>query len=296
MALAKYWSNKRCGPVVLEAMECLGGSGFVEEGPLPLLYREAPLNAIWEGSGNIICLDVLRTLQRAPEALDHVLRRARAAAGATGTSMPRWRQPRTAMRAASSEAEARRFVETLALLLQASLLMRHAARFVADTFVADPAGRRLGPHGRHVAKGHRRGRPCGDDLARLAAPPIRASASMAWSMHGIGGRPAAAASGLPAVPAVLGLAEVEQVHVAAPRAHQIRHGVGGDALEHLGELRQRLRAVRVVRGRVDQYLEAVIGGAAESAQHHEQRRAAHVVGDLAAADFIEPGDLVQQRA
>ena len=62
MALAKFLNNKRCPQAVYEAMECLGGSGYVEEGPMPLLYREAPLNSIWEGSGNVICLDVLRTL------------------------------------------------------------------------------------------------------------------------------------------------------------------------------------------------------------------------------------------
>src|SRR6185437_3233862 len=72
VALAKYWSNKRCGPVLLEAMECLGGMGFVEETPMPWLYREAPLNAIWEGSGNIICLDVLRTIERLPAAMEAV--------------------------------------------------------------------------------------------------------------------------------------------------------------------------------------------------------------------------------
>jgi putative acyl-CoA dehydrogenase len=135
VALAKYWSNKRCGPVVLEAMECLGGNGFVEEGPLPLLYREAPLNAIWEGSGNIICLDVLRTVQRAPEALQRLIEELRQARGSN-------RHYDAALDAAVEryaggveEVEGRRFVETLALLLQASLLLRHYPGAVADTFV-----------------------------------------------------------------------------------------------------------------------------------------------------------------
>ena len=61
VAVTKYWTNKRCSTFVNEAMECLGGGGYVEESILPRLYREAPLNGIWEGSGNVICLDVLRT-------------------------------------------------------------------------------------------------------------------------------------------------------------------------------------------------------------------------------------------
>ncbi|MEM1394515.1 MAG: acyl-CoA dehydrogenase family protein, partial [Cyanobacteria bacterium P01_H01_bin.150] len=68
VALAKYLSNKLCPGVVVEAMECLGGMGYVEDTPLPMLYREAPLNGIWEGSGNVICLDILRTLRASPEA------------------------------------------------------------------------------------------------------------------------------------------------------------------------------------------------------------------------------------
>ena len=161
VALAKYWSNKRCGPVVLEAMECLGGGGFVEESPLPWLYREAPLNAIWEGSGNIICLDVLRTLQRAPEALDLLYQELALAQGGN-------RQFDLAVTAAKdtyadgvSEAEARRFVETLALLLQASLLIRQASPLVAETFVATRLG---GDWGRTAGT-----LPKGTDAAGLAA-------------------------------------------------------------------------------------------------------------------------------
>ena len=161
MALAKYWSNKRCGPVVLEAMECLGGGGFVEESPLPLLYREAPLNAIWEGSGNIICLDVLRTLQRTPEALDLLYQDLALAQGGN-------RQFDLAVTAAKdryaggvSEADARRFVETMALLLQASLLIRQASPLVSETFVASRLG---GDWGRTSGT-----LPKGTDAAALAA-------------------------------------------------------------------------------------------------------------------------------
>ena len=70
MALGKYWLTKRTPGFVYECMECHGGAGYVEEGPMPRLYREAPLNAIWEGSGNVIALDILRTLAREPAALE----------------------------------------------------------------------------------------------------------------------------------------------------------------------------------------------------------------------------------
>jgi putative acyl-CoA dehydrogenase len=73
VAVAKYATNKRCPTLVAEAMECLGGAGYVEEGPMPRLYREAPLNGIWEGSGNVICLDVLRAMHKEPESLRALL-------------------------------------------------------------------------------------------------------------------------------------------------------------------------------------------------------------------------------
>jgi putative acyl-CoA dehydrogenase len=135
VALTKYWSNKRCGPVVLEAMECLGGNGFVEEGPLPWLYREAPLNAIWEGSGNIICLDVLRTIKRTPEALDRLAAELAAARGSNRDYDAALADALGRYGTGVEEGEARRFVETMALLLQASLLLRHHSGLVADTFV-----------------------------------------------------------------------------------------------------------------------------------------------------------------
>jgi putative acyl-CoA dehydrogenase len=69
-AVGKYWVCKRCTPFVNEAQECLGGAGYVEEGMLPRLMREAPLNSIWEGSGNVQCLDVLRAISREPETLE----------------------------------------------------------------------------------------------------------------------------------------------------------------------------------------------------------------------------------
>src|SRR5690606_19559131 len=71
--VAKYWVTKRCSEVVREAMECLGGNGFVEESIMPRLYRESPVNAIWEGSGNVMALDVVRVLGRAPQLFEEVL-------------------------------------------------------------------------------------------------------------------------------------------------------------------------------------------------------------------------------
>ncbi len=143
VALAKFLNNKRCVGVVAEAMECLGGSGYVEEGPMPLYYREAPLNSIWEGSGNIICLDVLRSLTRDPLGFEVLNRELDAARGgdrayeqALGDLRSRW--PKGA-----PEAEARWYVERLGLLLQAALLLQQAPGAVADGFIATRiAGRR----------------------------------------------------------------------------------------------------------------------------------------------------------
>ncbi|MWD28062.1 DNA alkylation response protein [Aquicoccus sp. SCR17] len=136
VALGKYLNNKRVGPVVGEAMEVLGGMGYVEETPLPMLYREAPLNGIWEGSGNVICLDILRTLAKEPlagEVLTDCLK------GATGSD----RRYDAALQAHQSrwpkgpeEAEARWFCESLAQLLTAAVLIRHGTGAVADGYVA----------------------------------------------------------------------------------------------------------------------------------------------------------------
>ena len=134
--LAKYATNKRCPLVIYEAMEALGGSAYVEESPLPLLFRESPLNSIWEGSGNVICLDVMRVLDRAPQALDALNAELDAATGAE----PRYDAALAAARArwpsTPPESEARWFTETLARLLEASLMIRHAPAPVADAFAA----------------------------------------------------------------------------------------------------------------------------------------------------------------
>ena len=79
--VTKYWVCKIAPALICEAMECLGGNGYVEEGGFPRLYREAPVNAIWEGSGNVLCLDMLRAVERSPETLERVLAGIDAASG-----------------------------------------------------------------------------------------------------------------------------------------------------------------------------------------------------------------------
>lgn len=124
VALAKYLTNKRAPGMIVECMECLGGMGYTEETPLPMLYREAPLNAIWEGSGNVICLDILRTLAREPAAGAQLDARLQAARGldpaydaALAAHRDRWRGP------IPDEGEARHFGESLALLLTGAVLL-----------------------------------------------------------------------------------------------------------------------------------------------------------------------------
>jgi putative acyl-CoA dehydrogenase len=149
-AIAKYWICKQCPRVVVEALECLGGNGYVEESILPRLYREAPVNSVWEGSGNVICLDVLRAIERQPEALNAVLAEIRkGAAGEPRLSGCLDRLQAMLARKTDLETEGRRLVELLALGLSASLLVRHAPAPVADAFLAsrlasDEGGRQFG--------------------------------------------------------------------------------------------------------------------------------------------------------
>ncbi|MGW1624562.1 acyl-CoA dehydrogenase family protein [Streptomyces sp. NPDC002172] len=138
---AKYWVTKRCAPLVVEAAECLGGNGYVEESGLPRLVRESPLNSVWEGAGNIQALDVLRALQREPGALDAYLQEIGRAHGADH------RLDRAVKDLFSEladlegmESRARRLVERLATVLQGSLLVRFAPPEVADAFCASRLG------------------------------------------------------------------------------------------------------------------------------------------------------------
>ncbi|WP_148923397.1 acyl-CoA dehydrogenase family protein [Oceanicella actignis] len=161
VALAKFWSNKRCPVVAYEAMECLGGAGYVEESPMPWIYREAPLNSIWEGSGNVICLDILRTMARAPQAVDALLGELRGARGADRRYDAALAEAEAALSRGPHESEARWIAERLALLLQGSELLRHGDGSAADAFCRTRLG---GDWGRtHGAL------PQGVDAARIAA-------------------------------------------------------------------------------------------------------------------------------
>jgi putative acyl-CoA dehydrogenase len=159
VAIAKFWSNARCPTVTFEAMQCLGGAGYVEEGVMPLLYREAPLNAIWEGSGNVICLDILRALVRNPESAEALRAELAAAAGRDARYDAALAEAEAALRA-PAEAEARALAERLALLLQAGLLLTRMEGPVADAFLAARIAR---PH--HVPGAL----PGGSDPAPLLA-------------------------------------------------------------------------------------------------------------------------------
>jgi putative acyl-CoA dehydrogenase len=137
--VAKYWLCKRMTATAVEAMECLGGNGYVEEGALARLFREAPLNGIWEGSANVICLDALRALARSPEAfaaLENEVAEARDA---------RLDERMQAVRAcladpATAETRARWILESLALAVQGALMRRHADAAAAEAFVSSRIG------------------------------------------------------------------------------------------------------------------------------------------------------------
>ncbi|WP_375204122.1 acyl-CoA dehydrogenase family protein [Hyphococcus sp.] len=148
--IAKYWVCKRQPGVVYEALECHGGAGFVEEGVMPRLFRQSPLNAIWEGSGNVIALDILRALAREPESLDAVRGEILSARGANTAldhhlaSLDDWLKP-----GALNEATARAFAEDMALALCAAALKQTAPDYVFDGF----CNARLDPGQRSYAYG-----------------------------------------------------------------------------------------------------------------------------------------------
>lgn len=133
--IAKYWITKRAITVVTEAMECLGGNGYIEESPMPRLYRDVPVNSLWEGAGNIQALDLLRAMRREPAALEIVVDELRAAAGVSADYDAHLERVERSLRQdAGEEVAARRLAEQLALALQAALLIRHAPSAVADAF------------------------------------------------------------------------------------------------------------------------------------------------------------------
>jgi putative acyl-CoA dehydrogenase len=143
--IAKYWLCKRGPALVAEALEVLGGNGYVEESVMPRLYREAPVNSIWEGSGNVMCLDVLRAMARQPETVAALRAEWRAAAGgdrrldAFAAALEADLDPGV-LGLEETEAQARRLVERLALALQGALLVRHGPEPVAEAFGASRLG------------------------------------------------------------------------------------------------------------------------------------------------------------
>jgi putative acyl-CoA dehydrogenase len=140
-AVGKYWVCKRAPNHAFESLECLGGNGYVEESGMPRLYREAPLASIWEGSGNVMSLDVLRALVRTPRSLEVFVHELREAQGADARLDAHVRKlERQFSDPATLELRARRIVEGMALALQGSLLVRHGAPAVADAFCASRLG------------------------------------------------------------------------------------------------------------------------------------------------------------
>jgi putative acyl-CoA dehydrogenase len=139
-AVMKYWVSKRAPAHAAEALECLGGNGFVEDSGMPLLYRDAPLGSIWEGSGNVAALDVLRALVKEPEGLPAFMAECELAAGGDARLDRHLAHVRVNTAAVFSsedpQFEARRIVEDLAVALQASLLVRFSPPAVADAFCA----------------------------------------------------------------------------------------------------------------------------------------------------------------
>ncbi len=136
-AVAKYWNTKRCPGLVVEALECHGGPGYVEESIMPRLYREAPLNSIWEGSGNVMGLDVLRAMGREPEAIPAFMAEVEKARG----NHPNLDRAMDDLRDELAnpdgiEGRMRMITEMMALTLQGALLTNHGTPDVADAFCA----------------------------------------------------------------------------------------------------------------------------------------------------------------
>lgn len=136
-AVAKYWNTKRCPMLVVEALECHGGPGYVEESIMPRLYREAPLNSIWEGSGNIMGLDVLRAMNREPDAMPSFLAELEQARGNNSNldraidDLNNELQDQEGL-----EGRMRMITEMMALTLQGALLTQHGPSAIADAFCA----------------------------------------------------------------------------------------------------------------------------------------------------------------
>jgi putative acyl-CoA dehydrogenase len=146
-AVTKYWVCKRGPGVAVEALECLGGNGYIEESPMPQIYRDIELNSIWEGSGNVAALDVLRAMAKDPEGPTAFVAECRLAEGANAHldhHLDGLEQRFAALTSEDPQWHARRIVEDLGVALQASLLVRHAPAAVADAFCASRLGGQAG--------------------------------------------------------------------------------------------------------------------------------------------------------
>jgi putative acyl-CoA dehydrogenase len=143
-AVLKYWVCKRGPGHAAESLECLGGNGYVEESLMPRLYRDAPLNSIWEGSGNVAALDVLRAFAKEPEGLPAYMAEVELASGANehlDRHVAKLKERIGGLASEDPQWSARRIVEDMGLALQGSLMVRNAPAFIADAFCAA----RLGP-------------------------------------------------------------------------------------------------------------------------------------------------------
>lgn len=137
LAVSKYWVCKRWPAHAAESLECLGGNGYVEDSGMPRLFRESPLNSIWEGSGNVAALDVLRAMAKEPQTVEAYFAEVDRAAGADPRMDAAVREVKSSLADLETiELRARRIVERMALTLQASLLLRHGHPAVADAFCA----------------------------------------------------------------------------------------------------------------------------------------------------------------
>lgn len=163
---AKYWVCKRAPPMIAETLEVLGGNGYVEEGPMPRLYRQAPLNSLWEGAGNLMALDALRALGRGPEAGEALAAELAPARGGDRRLDRHVADTLATLSGPRDEGDARRLCERIALAVQGALLVRFAPAAVADGFCAS---RLAGGFGRAFGA-----LPAGLDLAAIvgrATPP-----------------------------------------------------------------------------------------------------------------------------
>lgn len=166
-AVGKYWICKRTPQHAFEAMECIGGSGVMEDSPFPRLYREAPVNAIWEGSGNVQCLDVLRAMQKSPAVVSVFFDELAKARGGNALLDRAVADLKTEFSdLADLEYRARHVVDRMALAIQAALLVQHAPAMVADAFCAS----RLGGMGDRQYGTLPRGADCAGIVAR--ATPV----------------------------------------------------------------------------------------------------------------------------